>query len=136
MLLSDLDIAARTVYGEARGEGPAGRRGVAQVIVNRWRCDSGQFVRDDTLATACLRHKQFSAWAKGDPNLAAMQEVGYKNRDLLDCMRHVLEAVRSDADTLTMGSLHYHADHITPGWAEGHEPVVSLGHHKFYNTVN
>lgn len=33
----DLEVAARTVWGEARGEPPEGRLAVARVIVNRWR---------------------------------------------------------------------------------------------------
>ena len=52
----DVVIAGKTVYGEARGELWEGKLAVAYALVNRWRTTTGQFHRDDTLATACLRH--------------------------------------------------------------------------------
>ena len=37
MQKNDLDILARTLYGEARGEGTEGMEAVANVIMNRYR---------------------------------------------------------------------------------------------------
>ena len=57
----DLDILARTLYGEARGEysssGPAALIAVGNVIVNRFE-KGGRFGK--TLAEVCLKPKQFS----------------------------------------------------------------------------
>ena len=58
----DIDIVARTLFGEARGEGPLGMRAVAHVIRNRVRDKRWR----DTYAEVCLRSKQFSAWNRGN----------------------------------------------------------------------
>jgi len=67
--LEDLIIAAKTLWGEARGDSVEGRLAVAHVFMNRWRSTGGQWAKDDTLAKTCLRPWQFSAWNSNDPNL-------------------------------------------------------------------
>ena len=37
MIEHDIDILARTIYGEARGEKTAGKKAVACVIMNRYK---------------------------------------------------------------------------------------------------
>lgn len=130
----DLMIAARTVWGEARGEPYDGKLAVACVMVNRWRRVDGQFARDDTLASACLRHLQFSAWNAGDPNFAALQRVQVDDQVFRECLRAVLVAVDAVADP-TVGAVHYHAKGVLPDWARGHRPSATIGGHLFYNDV-
>jgi N-acetylmuramoyl-L-alanine amidase len=131
--VEDLLIAARTVFGEARGESQDGKQAVANVLVNRWRKQTGQFAKDDTLATTCLRHLQFSAWNQGDPNFDTIQEIGLGSKLFRACFKAVLDAI--DGNDLTKGALHYHTKQISPAWAAGHEPCLDLGNHLFYNTV-
>ena len=63
LTLPDLDIAARTLWGEARGEADEGMEAVMVTIVNRWR--SPKFRLDATLSGTCQRPKQFSCWKIG-----------------------------------------------------------------------
>lgn len=133
MIQSDIDICARTAYGETRGESYQGMKAVAHVMINRWRSNLGQFEKDDTLATACLRHLQFSCWTKADPNFKAMEDVTFNDRKFRDAWRAVLEAL--DEYDFTQGSLHYHTDNIKPSWTEGHRHVIAVGKHMFYNTI-
>ena len=130
---SDLDIAARTVWGEARGEPFEGQKAVAHVLLNRWRSNVGQFKGDDTLATACLRNQQFSIWMKDDPNFAKIHQVGWDDAHLRQSMRAVLEAI-DESDPLS-GATHYHSVSIRPYWAKGHEPIKRVGRHLFYAGV-
>ena len=132
---SDLDIAARTLYGEARGESYEGKLAVAHVLLNRWRTNDGQFRKDDTLATTCLRHFQFSAWTKGDPNFIHMQTIGPGEKPYRECMRAVLEAM--DSEDPTHGSRHYHTKAMgwPATWGERKTPVYESGRHQFYNDV-
>lgn len=134
ILLSELDIAARTVWGEARGESHHDQLAVAHVIHNRWKKEDGQFRRDDTLATTCLRHVQYSAWNKGDPNFQQLYAVQYDSKSLRLCMMAVLEVLNGGRD-FTAGALHYHTHAVSPPWAGGHEPCYETSAHKFYNTV-
>lgn len=129
----DLDILARTVWGEARGTGYHGMKAVAHVMINRWRATTGQFARDDTIATACLRHLQFSAWTEGDPNFEKMQSVTLADKTFRDCIRAALEAL--DEYDFTFGSRHYHTKTVDPAWSRGKEPALTAGNHIFFNTI-
>ncbi len=131
---SDIDIAARTLWGEARGEDHRGRLAVAHVLINRWKTNKGQFRKDDTLATACLRHVQFSVWNQRDGNFKKLFSVDMNTKAFRECMGAILEAL--DGDDLTFGSRHYHTVAIKPGWAKGHKPAFSHGNHIFYNDVD
>lgn len=133
LLLEDVLIAARTVFGEARGEPYDGKKAVAHVLLNRWKSDSGQFSKDDTLATACLRHVQFSAWSATDPNLAVMVAVDLNDKRFRECLRAMLEAF--DEPDLTDGATHYHRSTLSVYWSRGHEPVAEIGNHVFFNDI-
>ncbi len=139
LLLSELDIAARTLWGEARGEDYIGRRAVAHVLFNRWKTTYGQFRKDDTLATSCLRHVQFSVWNSGDLNFKKMFEVNYNNIDLLMCLQIILEIINEDGkgDT-TEGAKHYYSKSMSspPNWAVGHAPSLETDGHLFFNDVD
>lgn len=134
LLLSEIDIAARTVWGEARGESYRDKLAVAHVLFNRLAREDGQFRRDDTLATTCLRHVQFSVWNKGDRNFLQLFAVQYDSKSLRECMQAVLEVANGSED-FTLGATHYHTHAISPNWAEGHQPSFESAAHKFYNTV-
>ena len=133
MIFADLDILSRTVWGEARGEKHKGRKAVAHVMLNRWRSIKGQFAKDDTIATACLRHVQFSVWNAGDPNFEKMQKIDINDRTYRECMIAALEAF--DEKDFTRGSTHYCTRAVHPLWAEGHSPVLRLGNHVFYADI-
>jgi len=125
----DLDIAARTVYGEARGEPPEGRLAVARVIVNRYRAGS------ISLQAVCEKPFQFSCWNKDDPNEPKIRAVTYDDVTLRDCLSAVLAALDPRSVDPTHGSRHYHVASAKAWWAAGREPVVILGAHAFYNDV-
>lgn len=57
---TDVDIIAKTLYGEARGETTMGKIAVATVIYNRANGDNTKYVK------VCLKPKQFSCWNKTD----------------------------------------------------------------------
>lgn len=134
MLLSDIDIAARTIDAEARSESFRGLVGVALVMVNRWHSGNP---RDHTLAATCLRWKQFSCWLPSDPNCARMKRIGYSDVGLRRALRALLLALDATgtAEDWTKNSLHYHTTAIRPTWAAGKRPVIVEGNHAFYNDV-
>ena len=127
---SDIDTLARTVWAEARGESYEGQKAVAHVVINRWKADEGQFSKDDTIATACLRHSQFSCWNAADPNFEEMQTIGFGARAFRIAMRAALEAF--DGPDPTEGAKHYHTAGVSPEWSKRREPVVVIGKHYFF----
>ncbi len=130
---SDIDILARTVWAEARGEGLDGMKAVAHVMLNRWRTIDGQFRKDDTIATACLRHAQFTCWSAGDPNFEKMQTVTFDDLLFRLATRAALEAF--DEPDPTLGGRHYHTKNVRPRWSRGYKPVVVIGKHKFFTGI-
>jgi len=112
-----LDTMARTLWGEARGEGALGMQAVAAVIVNRVR--SRRFGPD--AIAVCRARRQFSCWNEGDSKRALLIAAG--------------DAQGGLADDPTRGSTHYHARYVNPRWARGKAPAAEIGRHVFYNDV-
>lgn len=134
IILSDLDIVARTLYGEARGESFKGKKAVAHVLINRTKTTTGQFRKDDTLATSCLRHVQFSTWNANDANFDKMYSIDVGMPIYRECIRAILEAL--DEPDFTEGARHYYSISIPePIWARGHKTCFEEGKHRFYNDV-
>ncbi len=128
----DVDVLARTIYGEARGTSALGKKSVAHVILNRWR-KAGWW--GDTILRVCLMSKQFSCWNDGDVNRAKLMAVDLGDSVYRDCMYAALGAIRDEGNDPTGGAMHYHADTISPGWARD-RPYLSIGHHRFVTDVD
>ena len=131
----DFDTAARTIYGEARGENFAGQKAVAHVLLNR----ATQNKRGSTLAECATAKWQFSCWNENDPNKSKIESVTYENGTFGMCVRALLTAI--DENELgydpTFNSTHYYSKSLKtpPNWAKGHEPAAIIGQHIFFNTV-
>lgn len=130
-----LDIVARTLWGEARGEPFLGLIAVAHVIRNRaarpgwWGVD---------VETVCLKPQQFSCWNKGDPNYPYL--AGFKAipaREYVRCREAaiaVLDGLEADP---TRGATHYHAKAMrnAPRWTFGATLTTVIGGHRFFKDV-
>ena len=134
ILSADLEVAARTVWGEGRGETYQGKRAIAHVMINRWNVERGQFKKDHMLGQTCQRWLQFSAWNSNDPNRAKLLEVDLNDRVYRQSMKAVLESLNAKTDP-TLGATHYHVDGLKPYWAKGRVPVTKIGHHIFYTGI-
>jgi spore germination cell wall hydrolase CwlJ-like protein len=128
--LSDLDVVARTIWAEARGEGREGMQAVANVISNR---STNKAKWDGTTPrSVCLTKWQFSCWLANDPNLPKLLAITDKDpayRIALELAQKVLTGQLPD---ITGGADHYHTTNISPSWAKGQKPIKVLGHHAFY----
>lgn len=131
----EISVVARTLWGEARGEGAAGMQAVASVIRNRldlhWQ---GKF----TPAEICLSPRQFSCWNPGDPNLARMERVmrepdaAYESACRI--ARDMLQGRLADS---TNGATHYVASTLRPRpvWLQGKTPIAVIGNHEFFKGI-
>ena len=129
-----IDVLARTLWGEARGEGSAGMQAVASVILNRVaiaKRTGGAWWGNDVIGV-CQKPYQFSCWNRNDPNRAKLLNVNEADIYFATAMRIARRAIAGVLDDPTMGATHYHAAGISPAWAHGEKPVAVIGRHIFY----
>lgn len=142
----DVDILARTIYGEARSEGQpeVGRLEPEQVAVGlvirrRWRARRCA----GSIASICQAPAQFSAWNMDDPNRARMERVDLSDPHFRECTIAALAAL--DASDAQEAELTQFADHYMtravferdpPAWVRGKTPCAELGAHVFFNDIN
>ena len=133
----EVDVLARTLWGEARGEGAEGMKAVACVVLNRVKVAKrrGSFWWGNDLIQVCQKPYQFSCWNRSDPNFQKLQNVNDSNTDFVIAKGIARRAVLSALSDITSGATHYHAKGILPYWAKHEEPVVTIGNHIFYVLV-
>ncbi len=132
-----IDVLARTLWGEARGEGEQGMAAVANVILNREKIAraKGKFWWGNNIIQICQKPYQFSCWNRSDPNFKKLQAVDKSDLYFATALRIANRALAGVLEDITLGATHYHASSITPYWAKGKEPIVVIGSHKFYDLV-
>lgn len=142
--MGDIEVLARTAFGEARGEGDAGLIGVMWCIRNRVDADLGNDGKPDWWGEGyegvCLKPKQFSCWNLSDPNRAKLLAVDDSN----DLFRHIKDlagrVIRGEVPDPTNGATHY----LTRGlflsapsdhWCHSKPPCAQIGQHVFFRGV-
>ena len=133
---NDIEIAAKTIFGEARGEygerkgGLASLIAVANVILNRYRLSD-----DRSIDGVCRKPRQFSCWNKNDPNHDIVQNVSSKNPTYKLCEQVAMNVFSGQWPDLTKGATHYYSSKVLgtpPKWADGQRPLVEIGNHVFF----
>jgi cell wall hydrolase len=146
MALTEPQVLALTIFGEARGEPIEGRIAVASVIRNRVNAKHyGASFRD-----VCLKPWQFSCWLpQGGPQnyetvLAAARQFvrvdGKLGPDLRECVWIADGTIADTVRDRVKGATHYATFEILasakpPAWAKGFEPVCTVGHHAFFKGI-
>ena len=138
--MTDEDVLARTIFGEARGEGLEGMEAVALVVLNRVKAKkwftgyvviNGQKIPN--VAETCLKKAQFSCWNKNDPNYEILQNINANNMLFKQCIMVARRALSGQLTDFTNGALYYHTKQIKPKWAIGKSPCYSVKNHLCYN---
>jgi len=132
-----VDVLARTIYGEARGEPVRGQEAVASVVLNRVKRANkpGGYWWGSSVSEVCRKEWQFSTWNPSDPNRDKILAVDRRDPSFRQALRIARRAIAGTLDDPTGGATHYHAKATMPNWAEGRVPSAEIGNHKFYNDV-
>ena len=135
---TDLEVLAKTIYGEARGEyyrlegGLSAFIAVANVVKNRFAHPEKY---GGSIADICRKPYQFSCWNTQDPNYIILHNINAEQDYLFKLALQVAEGVLQGYwPDITKGSNHYHARTMKqyPNWSQGLKPLVCLGNHLFY----
>ena len=129
----DLEIFAKTIWGESRGEVLEAKRAVACVILNRF--NSGKWFGGDSISAVCLMPYQFSCWNKNDPNRIKLDAVTFKDSSYRDCLAVAAGALTGLFKDASQYGTHYHVRGILPDWAKEKTPCAVAGRHLFYNSI-
>lgn len=123
--LSDRDRQdlRKTIAAEAAGEGETGMIAVGNVIRNRAER------RGKGLADVVREPKQFTGYeAPGEGALKILQDP-----DQLAKIDSIIDRMASgELPDITDGADHYHADYVSPDWADKMPKTTQVGSHLFY----
>ena len=135
ILPQDIDVLARTLYGEARGEGLRGLEAVASVVMNRVKVakEKGEkYWWGKDVVSVCKRAYQFSCWNGSDVNKEKLMKVCSKDKMFALCVRVARKAIAGILKDETGGATHYHTNEVEPNWAVKQTPSAEIGSHIFY----
>lgn len=91
----EVEVLARTIYGEARGETVRGKEAVACVVLNRVQRakDRSGYWWGDSIESVCFKPWQFSCWNENDPNHQKILSVEPGHKVFDTCLRIARRAV-------------------------------------------
>lgn len=120
---------AKTMWGEARGEGARGMQAVGNVVMNRVNAGSwyGASIKD-----VVLKPYQFSAWNANDPNRSVIENMTAQQLALNGSLAIARQVIAGTLPDITGGATHYHAKNVNPAWARSMERTATIGNHIFY----
>lgn len=135
----EIDLLARTVYGEARGETSTGQQAVMSTILNRVK-KGGWY--GATVEDVVLKPYQFSCWNAKTVGTTNKTELSNYNQminatvdsDFIFAYLHQLAttALNEGLHDYSGGATHYHAKSIKPYWADRLTKTAEIGNHVFY----
>ncbi len=128
--IGEIEVLAKTVWGEARGEELTGMVAVAWAVKNRtirkrW---------PDSYIEVCLQPWQFSVWNNRDPNFPVLVKGPTDSSVYQLAMWAALGVALGIIEDPTGGADHYHNKNIEPHWALNMQKTVQIGDHVFYNS--
>lgn len=120
-MLTDVQLLALCVWGEARGEAHVGKLAVAHVVLNRVGKKSwyGRSIRD-----VIVKPYQFSF-------MQGLEDVFVLAADDPAAVVAYLVLSEHTIDP-TKGATHFHARYVMPDWARALRFKVAIGNHLFY----
>lgn len=131
-----VDVLARTIWGESRGQPIKGMEAVANVVMNRVaiaKKNGGKYWWGNDVISVCKRPFQFSCWNPNDPNLPKMKAVTEEDKNFRISLDIARRAVSGKLPDHTFGATHYFASYVLPDWAKGRKPTITIGDHIFFD---
>lgn len=145
--ITNLDVIAAALIGEAGGEGQKGMHAVMNVIVNRAK-GSNDLAR--TAVANVLKPKQFSFFNKfnaGSEDMRSIIDRASKHSNWAIARETALAGLSGKLNDITDGATHYHVSSgpskVTPKWTSpkvggrNTQAVVTntIGHHTFLKNI-
>lgn len=120
-VISEQELIAAVLVGEAGGEGSDGMCAVLEVVWTR------HLERKQTFLEVITTRKAFSCMNSKTPQALVQRSRSHKEWNYA-----MLLAEHRPRSRLAKGANHFHKTNINPRWARGKRPVAIIGNHKFY----
>lgn len=135
-----IEMTAKTMFGEARGEfqryGISSLVAIANVIRNRYMSHNNA---NKSIPDICLAPYQFSCWNKDDPNYECIKDLEKNNDRIYQyCLFLAKQVLEGDICDITGGATHYYSRRMKdpPYWAKNQTPTETIGNHIFFKLDN
>jgi N-acetylmuramoyl-L-alanine amidase len=125
-----IDILARTIWGEARGEPRLGQIAVAYTAKNR-AARPGWWGHD--IISVCQARDQFSCWRPTDPNRAKLLGVSRSDPVFVQTLKIAQKVMAGELPDPSFGATSYHNIDCHPVWADSLHVLARIGRHIFYS---
>lgn len=127
--LRKIEILAKTIYTEARGETLKGKEAVATIIHNRANHKKWRHLG---LTGVCRQHKQFSGWNKGEPRIKINNPIDRKSwEDSIKIATELVKGVFKPLTELKDATHYYNHKIVNPSWGKKLRNPVIIGNHRF-----
>lgn len=121
--LTDVELMAITIYGEAEGEDLTGKAAVGFIIRNRaalWK---------KTIKDVCLQANQFECFNKGNKRLSILRDIAedihiFKNKAFNECLLVAQGILQSDLKS-TIGNATFYK--VVGWWSSWFASAISTG---------
>ena len=131
--MTETEVLARTIYGEARSGDVEDATAIACVILNR----VGYRNWPNNVADVCLQPMQFSVWNESDAGRARMLRAERGKTAWFDeCWKIAESALRGELIDKTRTSTHYHTRAVAPRWSKGKTPCYQTQGHLYFNNID
>jgi hypothetical protein len=129
VISADIELFARTLWGEAGGESVRGIEALAAVVMNRAALSPGRSVVDACRGFPCWSHEN-----PDRPRMLGLKAGAGSAGELLfsTCLRIARRAVAGLLEDPTGGATLYHDRSTLPDWTSGRGPTAEIGNRLFY----
>lgn len=138
----EVEVLARTLWGEARGEGSVGLVAVGWTIRNRVEMDLHNDGKPDWWGEGyegvCKAPWQFSCWNKGDANYPYLSGAKpIPAGQFMQCREAALTVLEGRTADPTGGATHYYSTSMAqaPAWSAKARRTCKIGRHIFFKDV-
>lgn len=130
--MTETEILARTLYGEAKANDVEDATAIACVILNRvnYRNWPGE------VADVCLQPLQFSVWNESDAGRPRMLRAQRGDAWFDRCWTIAEQALTGALVDKTRTSTHYHTRAVKPRWSRGKTPCYETQGHLYFNNID
>lgn len=136
LLSQEIELLAKTIWGEARGESKAGKIAIANTALNRYKISQATAYDDwwgNTLSEILLQPYQFSCHNPGDPNKTKIAKLTTGDPQFRECLEIARGVMAGSIPDNTGKATHYFNFNIVlPDWSKEMEKTVRIGNHDFY----